>query len=70
LRTRRGIDLDQIRREYGGTAVFDEVAVDGFIASGHLLRRENRLQPTPTGMAIADGLVRSITNESRRPPVR
>jgi coproporphyrinogen III oxidase-like Fe-S oxidoreductase len=70
LRTARGIDIDSLRLKYGETAVIDEVAVEDLLASGHLNRTENHIQPSISGMAVADSLVRTITNRRRRGPVR
>ena len=61
LRTVDGIDRSTLQRRFGSKiAVFDEPAVERLASSGHLRCDGPRIQPTPRGMAIAEGLVRAI----------
>jgi oxygen-independent coproporphyrinogen-3 oxidase len=61
LRTAEGIDCDALRERFGvQIAQFDEPAIDRFAGSGHLLVDGPRIRPTPKGMAIAEGLVRTV----------
>lgn len=61
LRTVEGIDRDALRECFGaGTAGFDEAAIDRLAASGHLFVEGPRIRPTPRGMAVAEGLVRTV----------
>jgi len=70
LRTADGVDVAQLGRAYGDVARLDEAAIEDLVASGHVTRRGDHIRPTPVGMAVADSLVRAVTNERRRPPVR
>jgi oxygen-independent coproporphyrinogen-3 oxidase len=61
LRTASGIDRNALRRRFGaGTARFDEPAVERLVGSGHLRCEGSRVQPTPKGMAVAEGILKSI----------
>ena len=61
LRTADGIDRDTLRNRFGDEiARFDEPAVNRLADDGYLRCDGPRIRPTPRGMAIAEGLVRSI----------
>jgi len=61
LRTADGIDLEKLQQHFGDeVAAFNEPAVERLTTSGHLRCNGRRIQPTPRGMAIAEGLVKSI----------
>lgn len=61
LRTAEGIDRDALRRRFGAEiARFNEPAIERLANSGHLQCNGPRIRPTPTGMAIAEGLLKSI----------
>jgi oxygen-independent coproporphyrinogen-3 oxidase len=61
LRTADGVDLDAVRRRFGDElAAIDSAAVDRLVASGHLDRDGATIAPTPLGMAVAEGLARSV----------
>jgi len=61
LRTSDGIDRDALQQRFGAEiARFDEPAIDRLTDSGHLSCNGARLQPTPKGMAVAEGLVRNV----------
>lgn len=61
LRTAEGLDCGALRQRFGAeTARFDEAAIDRLAASGHLLADGSRIRPTPRGMAVAEGLVRTV----------
>lgn len=61
LRTAEGIDLGALRRRFGDRlAGLDRGAVERLVASGLLARDGDRLRPTPEGMAVADGLARTV----------
>jgi oxygen-independent coproporphyrinogen-3 oxidase len=61
LRTAAGVDLDALRDRFGDElAAIDSAAVDRHVASGHLDRDGATIAPTPLGMAIAEGLARSL----------
>ncbi len=61
LRTAEGIDRDALRQRFGAEiARFDEPAIERLADSGHLLVDGPRIQPTPRGMAVAEGLVRTV----------
>jgi oxygen-independent coproporphyrinogen-3 oxidase len=61
LRTRAGVDLDELARRYGvdprrsGQAILER-----FIESGELLIEGSRLRPTLEGLAIADRIARDL----------
>jgi len=61
LRTADGIDLDKLQKRFGDEiAAFNEPAVERLAVTGHLRWDGRRIQPTPKGMAVAEGLLRSI----------
>ncbi len=61
LRTSEGIDRDALRQRFGAdVARFDETAVERLADTGHLVLDGPGIQPTPTGMAVAEGLVRTV----------
>jgi len=61
LRTADGIDRDALQQRFGAeVARFDEPAIERLTKSGHLLRTGPRIQPAPRGMAVAEGLVRTV----------
>lgn len=61
LRNADGIDRDALQQRFGaGIARFDEHAIERFADSGHLLVDGPLIQPTPKGMAVAEGLVRNL----------
>jgi oxygen-independent coproporphyrinogen-3 oxidase len=61
LRTARGINLDELRSRFDDAIiVIDHVAVERLADNGCLRCDGPRIRPTPKGMAIAEGLVRSI----------
>jgi oxygen-independent coproporphyrinogen-3 oxidase len=61
LRTVDGVDRDALVRRFGAElACFDEQAIERFATAGHLLVDGPRIQPTPKGMAIAEGLARNV----------
>ena len=61
LRTADGVDMEKLRRRFGNEiAAFNEPAVERLVDSGHLRCNGRRIQPTPRGMAIAEGLVRAL----------
>lgn len=61
IRTADGIDVEDLQQRFGAEiAVVDERAVERLAEEGHLRCEGRRIQPTPRGMAIAEGLVRSI----------
>jgi oxygen-independent coproporphyrinogen-3 oxidase len=61
LRTAEGIDIEELDKRFGDEiAVVDRRAVDRLVDEGRLQCNGPRIQPTPTGMAIAEGLVHSI----------
>jgi oxygen-independent coproporphyrinogen-3 oxidase len=61
LRTVDGIDLNALEDRFGtDLAVLDESVIDRLAESGHLVVEGPRIQPTPTGMAVAEGLATSI----------
>jgi len=61
LRTAEGIDLERLRDRFGDEiATLDEPAVERLAKSGNLRCDGPRIHPTPKGMAVAEGLVRTI----------
>jgi oxygen-independent coproporphyrinogen-3 oxidase len=61
LRTAEGIDLDALQQQFGAEiARFDESAIERLPDSGHIVVDGTRIQPTPKGMAVAEGLVRTL----------
>jgi len=61
LRTVDGVDRDALVKRFGAEiACFDEPAIERLARSGHLLVDGPRIQPTPKGMAIAEGLARTV----------
>jgi coproporphyrinogen III oxidase-like Fe-S oxidoreductase len=61
LRTSRGIDLDELERSFGIHLVRDnQRLLDRFMLEGLVWRSGRRLGPTVAGMAVAEGLVRSL----------
>ena len=61
LRTADGIDREALQERFGAEiARFDESAIERLAESGHLLVDGTRIQPAPKGMAVAEGLLRSI----------
>ncbi len=61
LRTADGIDRDALLQCFGAeVARFDEPAIERLVKSGHLNCNGPRIQPTPRGMAVAEGLVRTV----------
>jgi len=61
LRTVDGVDRDALVKRFGAAiACFDEPAIERLAKSGHLLVDGPRIQPTPEGMAIAEGLARTV----------
>ena len=61
LRTADGIDVEDLQQRFGAEiAVVDERAVERLAEEGQLRCEGRRIQPTPRGMSIAEGLVRSI----------
>jgi len=61
LRTSDGIDRDTLQQRFGAeVARFDEPAVERLTDSGHLRCDGPRVCPTPKGMAVAEGLVRTV----------
>ena len=61
LRTADGIDRDALRRRFGAEIVrFDEPAVDRLVDAGYLRCDGPRIQPTPKGLAVAEGLARTL----------
>jgi len=61
LRTADGIDLDKLQKRFGDEiAVINEPAVERLANDGYLRWDGRRIQPTPRGMAVAEGLVKSI----------
>ncbi len=61
LRTAEGIDRDALRQRFGDELVtLDECAVERLTGEGLLRCDGTRIQPTPRGMAVAEGLVRSL----------
>jgi oxygen-independent coproporphyrinogen-3 oxidase len=61
LRTAAGLDLDELAHRFGRRArTLDAPAVDRWVSTGHLVRDETRLRPTPRGMALAEGIAVAI----------
>jgi len=61
LRTADGIDRDALQQRFGAEVTrFDEPAIERLTKSGHLSCDGHRIQPTPRGMAVAEGLVRTV----------
>jgi putative oxygen-independent coproporphyrinogen III oxidase len=61
LRTAEGIDCDALHQRFGTETVrFDEPAIERLTDSGHLRCDGPRIRPTSKGMAIAEGLVRTV----------
>jgi oxygen-independent coproporphyrinogen-3 oxidase len=61
FRTTAGVDLENMRERYGvDLALSHEEIVNRWVASGHLQFDGSRLQPSLTGLAIADTLARSF----------
>ena len=61
LRTADGIDLEKLQQRFGDeVAAFNEPAVERLANDGYLRWDGRRIQPTPRGMAIAEGLLKSI----------
>jgi len=61
LRTSRGIDLDELERSFGVHLERDnQRLLDRFVLEGLVWRSGRRLGPTVAGMAVAEGLVRSL----------
>ena len=61
LRTADGIDLEKLQKRFGDEiAVINEPAVERLAVTGHLRWDGRRIQPTPRGMAVAEGLLKSI----------
>jgi oxygen-independent coproporphyrinogen-3 oxidase len=61
LRTSRGVDLDELERGFGIHLVRDnERLLDRYMREGLVWRSGSRLGPTAAGMAVAEGLVRSL----------
>lgn len=61
LRTSDGIDRSALQQRFGADIVcFDESAIEGLTDSGHLRCDGPRIRPTPNGMAVAEGLLKSI----------
>jgi len=61
LRTSDGIDRDTLHQRFGAEiARYDEPAIERLTDSGHLLVDGPRIRPTPKGMAVAEGLLKSI----------
>ena len=62
LRTTAGIDLDGFAARYGFDLVAaNEALVERLVVEGHLVVRASpargrRLVPTPSGLAVADGM--------------
>jgi oxygen-independent coproporphyrinogen-3 oxidase len=61
LRTAEGVDRDALKKRFGAeVAQFDGPAIERLTDSGHLRSDGPRIQPTPKGMAISEGLVRTV----------
>lgn len=61
LRTADGVDVEDLRRRFGAKiATIDQSAVGRLATSGHLRLEGSRIRSTPKGMAIAEGLVRTL----------
>jgi len=61
LRTADGIDIEGLRHRFGPEiAVFNDAAIQRLIGSGHLRCDGYRLRPTATGLAVSEGLVKTI----------
>jgi len=61
LRTAEGIDLDKLRGRFGDEiVVLDDRAIRRLADEGYVRFAGPRIQPTPRGMAVAEGLVKSI----------
>ena len=61
LRTADGIDRDALRLRFGTEiARLDKPAVDRLADDGYLRCDGPRIQPTPKGLAVAEGLVRTL----------
>ena len=61
LRTAGGIDRDALQQRFGAEiARYDEPAIERLTDSGHLICDGPRIRPTPKGMAVAEGLVRTL----------
>jgi len=61
LRTADGIDLEKFQKRFGEEiAVINEPAVERLAFTGYLRWDGRRIQPTPRGMTVAEGLLKSI----------
>jgi len=61
LRTAEGVDRDALHKRFGAeVAELDERAIERLADSGHLVVDGPRIRPTPKGMAVAEGLVRTV----------
>jgi oxygen-independent coproporphyrinogen-3 oxidase len=61
LRTARGINLDELRSRFDDAIIeIDHVAVERLTNDGYLRCNDSRIQPTPKGMAVAEGLFRTL----------
>ena len=59
FRTRRGIDLKEIRRRFGRDLLSEHAQVlEGFSREGLITIENDFLRPTRAGMSVADGLAR------------
>ncbi len=61
LRTAEGIDREVLRQRFGNEVVlFNESAVERLANDGYLRCDDSRIQPTARGLAVAEGLVRTL----------
>ena len=61
LRTADGIDLERFEQRFGvDLAARNRPAIERAVDGGLLRRRDRRLVPTASGLAVADGLAASL----------
>jgi len=61
LRTAEGIDREVLLQRFGNEVVlFNESAVERLADDGYLQCEDSRIKPTPRGLAVSEGLVRTL----------